>query len=95
MAGCPFLEDNTSIVCVKECKGERLKGQWKICVGSRYDPLPSTTVEIIGTGMINEEGDELFEVYLSHQYCGSCYATSEEIARSKAMSGQLIELTNS
>jgi|GEM_PF-2536333 len=95
MSGCPFLEDSTSVVCVKDCKAERLKGQWKICVGSRYDPLPMTTVEIVATGMLNEDGDELFEIYQGHQYCGSCYATSVEVARNMANAGQLIELTNS
>ncbi len=95
MSGCPFLENSTAVICVKECKADRLKGQWKICVGSRYDPLPMSTVEIVATGMINEEGEELYEVYQAHQYCGSCYASSEEVARNKANSGQLIELSNS
>jgi hypothetical protein len=41
---------------------------------------------------MDEEGNELFEIYQDKQYCGSCYASSEEDARNKAKTGQLIEL---
>ncbi len=92
MSGCPFVENTQSVTCFTQCKAERLKGQRKICSGSQYDPLPLTTVEVVPTGLTDEEGNELFEVYKGKEYIGSCYASSEREARSKASTDHLIEL---
>jgi hypothetical protein len=43
---------------------------------------------------MDEDDNELYEIYQDKQYCGSCYASSEEDARTKARAGQLIELVS-
>ena len=95
--GCPFLENNVQVSCFSGCKNERLGGHWKICIDSSYDPLARLTrqsqanlFEVISTGLSDEGGQELFEVYQQREYCGSCYATSAQEALVKAQTSQLL-----
>ena len=92
--GCPYIENSAGIKCFTKCKASRLSGQWKVCVGSRFDPLPIGTIEIIPTGLTDVDGKELYEVFQSREYWGSCYAVSEQEARDKAIAGKLIEQLN-
>ncbi len=91
--GCPCLEDNPSISCVNLCKSERLAGMWKVCVDTRYDPQPIAfgELEISLSGLTDEDGRELYEIYRAREYVGSCYADSEQEARSKALAGDILE----
>ncbi len=92
--GCPYVEDKTGIACFENCKAERLDGHWKVCADSRFDPLIIVRVnslEVSATGLCDEEGRELYEVYQGSRYFGSCYATSEQEAEAKAASGQLLD----
>ncbi len=91
MMGCPYLENDSSVICFSQCKAERLKEQRKVCAGTRFDPLPLTVIEVIASGLTDEAGNELFEIYQGKEYVGSCYANSQREARSKAATGQLIE----
>ncbi len=80
---CPFAENTTVYQCFKGCRAERMNGQWKICVGSRFDPLPLNKIEAIGTLLTDEDGNELYEIYEAKLYKGSVYAASEDEARDK------------
>lgn len=86
--GCPFAENTTYYTCFKGCRAERMGGQWKICAGSRFDPLPAQRIEVIGTMLTDEAGLELYEVYQAKLYKGSVYAASEAEALEKAQNGQ-------
>lgn len=84
---CPFAENTTYYTCFPGCRAERISGQWKICAGSRFDPLPMNRMEALGTMLTDEAGNELYEVYESKIYRGSVYALSEEEALEKARQG--------
>jgi len=88
---CPFAENSSFYACYKGCRAERMEGKWKICTGSRFDPLPLQLIEVIGTLLTDEAGYELYEVYEAKHYKGSVYAASEAEALEKARNGQ--ELT--
>jgi hypothetical protein len=88
--GCPFAENTTFYTCFKSCKAERLGGQWKICAGSRFDPVPLSFLEVIGTLLTDENGLELYEVYEAKRYKGSLYAADEADALEKARRGELV-----
>jgi hypothetical protein len=94
MVGCPYLENRSSVVCFSQCKSERINGQRKVCVGSQFDPIPLTTIEVVATGLTDEKGNELYEIYQAKEYTGSCYATSARDARNKASAGELIEVVS-
>lgn len=82
--GCPFAENSTYYACFKSCRAGRVSGEWRICAGSRFDPLPLQQIEVIGTLLTDEAGNELYEVYQSKFYKGSVYAASEKEALEKA-----------
>lgn len=89
---CPFAENSSFYACYSGCRAERVAGKWKICAGSRFDPLPLQHIEAIGTLLTDEEGNELYEIYEAKHYKGSIYAASEAQALEKIREGQELTL---